>query len=115
MESILTKAVKKAKMYGLPMIVYMNETNNLDYCSLDVFDSRYYRAIYILYCQTVLLRKLVLQTYTTDNNLAGVKSSQFFYKFFLTFIVHCGTIIIVKQTRKQTGGYYGIFRTIKYF
>ena len=41
MESILTKAVKKAKMYGLPMIVYMNETNNLDYCSLDVFDSRY--------------------------------------------------------------------------
>ena len=48
MESILTKAVKKAKMYGLPMIVYMNETNNLDYCSLDVFDSRYYRAIYII-------------------------------------------------------------------
>ena len=48
MESILTKAVKKAKMYGLPMIVYMNETNNLDYCSLDVFDSRYCRAIYII-------------------------------------------------------------------
>ena len=48
MESILTKAVKKAKMYGVPMIVYMNETNNLDYCSLDVFDSRYGRAIYII-------------------------------------------------------------------
>ena len=48
MESILTKAVKKAKMYGVPVIVYMNETNNLDYCSLDVFDSRYCRAIYII-------------------------------------------------------------------
>ena len=48
MKSILTKAVKKAKMYGLPMIVYMNETNNLDYCSLEVFDSRYCRAIYII-------------------------------------------------------------------
>ena len=48
MESILTKAVKKAKMYGLPMIVYMNETNNLDYCSLEVFDSRYCRAVYII-------------------------------------------------------------------
>ena len=48
MESILTKAVKKAKMYGVPMIVYMNETNNLDYCSLEVFDSRYCRAIYII-------------------------------------------------------------------
>ena len=47
MESILTKAVKKAKMYGVPTIVYMNETN-LDYCSLDVFDSRYCRAIYII-------------------------------------------------------------------
>ena len=79
MDSILTKAMKKAKAYGLPMVVYMNETNNLDYCSLEVFDSRYCRAIYILYFQTVLLRKLVLQTYTTDNNnLAGVKSSQFF-------------------------------------
>ena len=48
MESILTKAVKKAKMYGVHMIVYMNETNNLDYCSLDVFDSIYSRAIYII-------------------------------------------------------------------
>ena len=47
MESILTKAVKKAKMYGLPMIVYMNE-NNLDYCSLDVFDSVYCNAIYVV-------------------------------------------------------------------
>lgn len=47
MKSILTKAVKKAKAYGLPMIVYMNETN-LDYCSLEVFDARYYRAIYII-------------------------------------------------------------------
>ena len=48
MEKVLEKAVKKAKAYGLPMIVYMNETNNLDYCSLEVFDSRYYRAIYII-------------------------------------------------------------------
>lgn len=48
MESILTKAVKKAKIYGLPMIVYMNEANNLDYCSLEVFDCRYYRAVYII-------------------------------------------------------------------
>ena len=48
MESILTKAMKKAKMYGVPMIVYMNETNNLDYCSLEVFNSRYCRAIYII-------------------------------------------------------------------
>ena len=48
MESILTKAVKKAKMYGVPVIVYMNETNNLDYCSLEVFDSRYCREVYII-------------------------------------------------------------------
>ena len=48
MESILTKAIKKAKMYGVPMIVYMNETNNLDYCSLEVFDSRHCRAVYII-------------------------------------------------------------------
>ena len=48
MDSILTKAMKKAKAYGLPMVVYMNETNNLDYCSLEVFDSRYCRAIYII-------------------------------------------------------------------
>ena len=48
MKSILTKAVKKAKAYGLPMVVYMNETNDLDYCSLEVFDSRYCRAIYII-------------------------------------------------------------------
>ena len=48
MKSILTKAVKKAKMYGVPVIVYMNETNNLDYCSLEVFDSRYCRAVYII-------------------------------------------------------------------
>ena len=47
MESILTKAVKKAKMYGVPMVVYMNETN-IDYCSLEVFDARYYRAVYII-------------------------------------------------------------------
>ena len=48
MESILTKAMKKAKAYAMPMVVYMNETNNLDYCSLEVFDSRYCRAIYII-------------------------------------------------------------------
>ena len=48
MESILTRAVKMAKMYGVPTIVYMNETNNLDYCSLEVFDSRYCRAVYII-------------------------------------------------------------------
>ena len=49
MEKVLEKAIKKAKAYGLPMIVYENkETNYLDYCSLDVFDSRYCRAIYII-------------------------------------------------------------------
>ena len=48
MESILTKAMKKAKAYAMPMVVYMNETNNLDYCSLEVFDSRYCRAVYII-------------------------------------------------------------------
>ena len=49
MESILTKAVKKAKAYGLPMIVYENkETNYLDYCSLDVFDSEHYSAVYVV-------------------------------------------------------------------
>ena len=48
MEKVLEKAIKKAKAYGLPMIVYMNETNNLDYCSLEVFNSRYCRAIYII-------------------------------------------------------------------
>ena len=31
------------------MIVYENkETNYLDYCSLDVFDSEYYNAIYVV-------------------------------------------------------------------
>ena len=49
MESILTKAVKKAKAYGLPMIVYENkEINYLDYCSLDVFDSEHYSAVYVV-------------------------------------------------------------------
>ena len=48
MESILTKAVKKAKAYGLPTVVYMNETKNIDYCSLEVFDSKYCRAVYII-------------------------------------------------------------------
>ena len=48
MEKVLEKAIKKAKAYGLPMVVYMNETNDLDYCSLEVFDSRYCRAIYII-------------------------------------------------------------------
>ena len=49
MEKVLEKAIKKAKAYGLPMVVYKeNKTNDLDYCSLDVFDSRYYRAIYII-------------------------------------------------------------------
>ena len=49
MEKVLEKAIKRAKAYGLPMIVYENkETNNLDYCSLDVFDSKYYNAIYVV-------------------------------------------------------------------
>ena len=49
MESILEKAIKKAKAYGLPMVVYKdNKINNLDYCSLDVFGSKYYNAIYII-------------------------------------------------------------------
>ena len=48
MEKVLEKAIKMARAYGLPMVVYRNETNNMDYCSLDVFDSRYYRAIYII-------------------------------------------------------------------
>ena len=49
MESILTKAVKKAKAYGLPMVVYKeNKTNDLDYCSLDVFDSEHYSAVYVV-------------------------------------------------------------------
>ena len=49
MEKVLEKAIKKAKAYGLPMIVYENkETNYLDYCSLDVFETKYYNAIYII-------------------------------------------------------------------
>ena len=49
MEKVLKEAIKKAKAYGLPMIVYENkETNYLDYCSLDVFDSVYCNAIYII-------------------------------------------------------------------
>ena len=40
MEKVLEKAIKKAKAYGLPMVVYKeNKTNDLDYCSLDVFES----------------------------------------------------------------------------
>ena len=49
MESILTKAVKKAKMYGLPMVVYKdNKAGNLNYCSLDVFEPEYYNAVYVV-------------------------------------------------------------------
>ena len=49
MEKVLEKAIKKAKAYGLPMVVYKdNKINNLDYCSLDVFDSEYYNAIYVV-------------------------------------------------------------------
>ena len=59
MEKVLEKAIKKAKAYGLPMVVYENKEN-------------------MVYYQMVHMRKLVLQTYTTDNILAGVKSSQFF-------------------------------------
>ena len=49
MEKVLEKAIKKAKAYGLPMVVYKdNKINNLDYCSLDVFDSVYCNAIYVV-------------------------------------------------------------------
>ena len=49
MEKVLEKAIKKAKAYGLPMVVYKeNKTNDLDYCSLDVFESEYYNAIYVV-------------------------------------------------------------------
>ena len=49
MEKVLETAIKKAKAYGLPMIVYENkETNYLDYCSLDVFDSEHYSAVYVV-------------------------------------------------------------------
>ena len=49
MEKVLEKAIKKAKAYGLPMVVYKeNKTNDLYYCSLDVFDSEYYNAIYVV-------------------------------------------------------------------
>lgn len=49
MEKVLEKAIKKAKAYGLPMVVYKdNKLHNLDYCSLDMFDSVYYNAIYVV-------------------------------------------------------------------
>ena len=49
MEKVLEKAIKKAKAYGLPMVVYKeNKINDLDYCSLDVFESEHYNAIYII-------------------------------------------------------------------
>ena len=49
MEKVLEKAIKKAKAYGLPMVVYKdNKAGNLNYCSLDVFDSEYYNAIYVV-------------------------------------------------------------------
>ena len=49
MEKVLEKAIKKAKAYGLPMIVYKdNKTNYLDYCSLDAFDSEHYSAVYVV-------------------------------------------------------------------
>ena len=49
MEKVLEKAVKKAKAYGLPMVVYKeNKTNDLDYCSLDVFEAKYYNALYVV-------------------------------------------------------------------
>lgn len=49
MEKVLEKAIKKAKAYVLPMVVYKeNKTNDLNYCSLDVFNSKYYNAIYVV-------------------------------------------------------------------
>lgn len=49
MEKVLEKAIKKAKAYGLPMVVYKdNKLHNLDYCSLDMFDSVYHNAIYVV-------------------------------------------------------------------
>ena len=49
MEKVLEKAIKKAKAYGLPMVVYKeNKTNNLNYCSLDVFEPEYYNAVYVV-------------------------------------------------------------------
>ena len=49
MEKVLEKAIKKAKAYGLPVVVYKeNKTNDLDYCSLDVFDSENYSALYVI-------------------------------------------------------------------
>ena len=79
MEKVLEKAIKKAKAYGLPMIVYENkETNYLDYCSLDVFDSRYCRAIYIILSDGIF-EKMGLEKITPGKYyLAGVKSAQFF-------------------------------------
>ena len=49
MEKVLEKAIKKAKAYGLPMVVYKdNKAGNLNYCSLDVFEPEYYNAIYVV-------------------------------------------------------------------
>ena len=49
MEKVLEKAIKEAKAYGLPMVVYKdNKINMLEYCRLDVFDSEYYNAIYVV-------------------------------------------------------------------
>ena len=49
MEKVLEKAIKEAKAYGLPMVVYKdNKINMLEYCRLDVFDSVFCNAIYVV-------------------------------------------------------------------
>lgn len=49
MENVLEKAIEKAKTYGIPLIVYSdNETNDLEYCSLEVYNPKYYNALFVV-------------------------------------------------------------------
>lgn len=49
LRKVLNEAIQKAKAYSIPLIVYSdNETNELEYCSLDVYNPKYYNALFVV-------------------------------------------------------------------
>lgn len=49
MEKVLEKAIKKAKAYGLPMVVYTDkEIGGCGFCRIDVFSNKYSDAEYVV-------------------------------------------------------------------
>ena len=49
MENVLEKAIEKAKMYGLPMIVYTDiELKEMYFCSVEGFSNKIGNAEYVV-------------------------------------------------------------------